>query len=322
VTSLELPALRGDDPLGFLAALGTLRLVRGGLGLDANLSFADGPVPVAHLDVGADIDLAELAANLEELARRTYDEGRLLVGIDGDFPPRKEGTKGGDPARISPDEGRLWSRVANKKASEGQEHLARWLLALYSSRAVDDKGRLVMTPFYAPSGQMTLAGSLAEPLRIVATEPGHLAAAFTRWRRVAGFTGANLDFRALRDAGVEPTGKPANRGAPGTTWLALEGLAVGRTGERSDAVPAVLWQRRIAAERGHRAIAMVWPTWVPHLDLDAVRVLLEHPALRIGAAVASERRALGVTAIWRAERAALSNSDGPLMAAQRMWPDG
>lgn len=322
MTLIELPALRGDDPLGFLAALGTLRLASVALGVDAQLGFASGAVPVALLDVTPELDIADLASRLEALARQLCAEGRLLWGVEVDFPPRKEGARGGDPARVGPDEGRLWSKAAARAASGGREELAQWLLALYSIHAVDDKGRLSMTPFYAPSGQMTLAGSLAEPLRIVAREPGHIAAAFTGWHRAPGFTGANLDARALRDAGVEPTGKPANRGAPGPTWLALEGLAVGRTAGPRDSVPAVLWQRRASSERGHRAMAMVWPTWTPPLDLDAVRVLLEHPAMRLGTVDKPERHRLGIAAIWRSERMSLSNSDGPLMTAKRVWPDG
>jgi hypothetical protein len=218
---------------------------------------------------------------------------------------------------------------------DGDEALANWLLSLYCARSIDEKsGRLTMTPFYAPSGQMTLAGNFAEPLKIVATKPGHIQAAFTRWRRVE-FTGANLDLRALRDAGVEPGGKPANRGAPGPTWLGLEGIGLARVAARYDPTPSVLWRRRGRHERG-RAVAMAWPTWSPLLGPEAVRVLVEHPDLasdglpsmtpnaqaQARRALSSRRRELGVTALWRAERSGLSNSDGPFMAPRRIWPEG
>jgi hypothetical protein len=332
---LRLPGLRGDDPLGFLAALGTLRLVITGLGLRAKLGFAPGAVPTALLKVEGKPDSRALAVELEQLAKEMFERGQLLCGVAPEFPPRKQGSSGPDPARLSLSEGLAWGAVAATEAMDGDEALASWLLSLYCQRSNDETtGRLTMTPFYAPSGQMTLAGNFAEPLRIVASKPGHIQAAFTRWRRVDKFTGANLDLRALRDAGVEPGGKPANRGAPGPTWLALEGIGLARVAAKYDPAPSVLWRRKGRHERG-RAVAMSWPTWGPLLGPDAIRVLVEHPDLaseewpgspqaqtQARRALSSRRRELGVTALWRAERSGLSNSDGPLMAPRRIWPEG
>lgn len=267
--------------------------------------------------------MAGLADSLEELARRQWKEARLLAGVGPEFPPRKEGTSGGDPARLGPDDAWLWAAAARSQAREGREELSHWLLALHSLLSRDDKGRQAMTPFYAPSGQMTLAGNLAGALKLVALEPGHILGAFTRWRRIRGFTGANLDHRAVRDAGVEPSGKPANWGAPGPTWLGLEGMGMARVGGRREPVPCVLWQRRPPGQRGVKAMAMVRPTWSPRLDPDGVRTLLEHPDLVLVAPdkrADDRRRELGITGLWRSERMGLSKSDGPLMAAQRIWP--
>jgi hypothetical protein len=318
MASLDIVGLRGDDPLGFLAALGTLRLVTFGLGSPCRLAFRDGPLPTARLEVREEITLEALAGDLEQLARECHASGRLLVGTRAEFPPSKVGTKGGDPARFTPEQLRSWGDSA---VGAADEVLAGWLLALYSADAVDEKGRAVMTPFYAPSGQMTLANNVAEPLKIVATKPGHVVAAFTQWRRVPGFTGANLDQRAIRDAGVEPSGESVNRGAPGPTWLALEGLGIGRTGRRQSAFPSVLWQGRRPRAEGRRSVAMIWPTWTTPLDVDAARSLLEHPAIALRRPQhGSQLSVLGVSGVWRSERASLSNSDGPLMGATRLWP--
>ncbi|MGH9172410.1 MAG: type I-G CRISPR-associated protein, Cas3-extension family [Acidimicrobiales bacterium] len=325
---IELPGLRGDDPLGFLAALGTLRLATVGLGIPARLHFAPGADLTARIDLGEAKDLLGLAEDIEALARQMEAEGRLLCGTPCVFPPKKQGTRGGDPARLSAEDALVWGRSAGTASMSGDESLAEWLVSVYCPRSLDE-GRVTMTLFYAPSGQMTFAGNLAEPLRLVAAEHGHVASAFTRWRRVGGFTGANLDQRALRDAGVEPSGKPANRGAPGPTWLALQGLVLARLSARGDPVPSVLWQRRNRGERGRRALGMVWPTWSRPVDMCAVRALLDHPDLstrllhsEIGhKALDQRRRELGLTGLWRSERLGLSQSDGPLMSASRLWPE-
>lgn len=322
---LAMPGLRGDDPLGFLAALGAVRLASLGLGVDARLRFAPGPVPVARLHLEASMDLDSFADALEDLARVVRADGGVLVGVPADFPPRKVGTGGGDPARLTPETAQVWGRAAAERMGHGEgDELGTWLAALVSRTQIDDKGRLRTTPYYAPSGQMTLAANFADPLEIVAKEAGHVRGAFTIWRRRKGFTGANLDHRALRDAGFSPTGEAANIGAPGPTWLALAGTAFARVGETDAGIPSVLWQRRQG--RGGRSMAMVWPTWTPALDVEAISCLLEHPALQLDLAElrpdakGRERRALGVSALYRSERVLLSNSDGPLGYAERVWP--
>ena len=118
-----------------------------------------------------------------------------------------------------------------------------------------------------------------------------------------------------------PTGKSSNLGAPGPTWLALAGTAFARTAASTRQPPSVLWQYHRGRE-DRRWGAMVWPTWEPSLDVDAVAVLLTHPCLQldVGSEADAERAELGITAIWRSDRLALSQSDGPLMQPTRAWP--
>lgn len=327
---LELPALRANDSLGVLAALGLLELCTSGLKVDARLGWS-GPAGVAVVSVPF-ADILELADALASYATELSRIGRLTPAADPGLitPPlgpraRKQLDDAGalDPMKLPADGAvRRFQALQDREVNGSGSVDAGWLTALVGqlSLAKRDAPERRLTPLYSPSGQMTMHQLFRDALGEVVTRPAVLAEALSGWRRVKG-TGANLDSRALIDAADAARGEAANRHVPGATWLALQSVpwftqvGDGVTGE------AVGWRYPSGGAR------LRYPVWRPLLGLAAVRVVLSHPAVRwrptaqpaAARSVAEQRRALGVCALYEASRRALRKSAGPLLPPELLW---
>lgn len=275
-TGVPLPALDGRDPLGFLAALGVLRLITGPHPA-ARLAFS--PATGTAILRSPLAGIGEITAELHAAVSRVPD-GSVLEGTGLGFPLRKAtrqqaretGTTQKDPMRVP--RGTYPGRLRTAVARSCQPAALVWLDALVTDLAVDSTGRAAVTPFNAPSGQQSLWTFFEKPLAAVRDNPGYLTQALTGWRRVPGFTGEYLDHRVLSSAADSPSGKSTEAGVPGATWLAIQALPLFRLTGDGTHVQSTLWHR-IAKQQ-----IMIWPLWHQPLDLAAVRVLLEHPVLR------------------------------------------
>ncbi|MFI7610677.1 hypothetical protein ACIBP6_05490 [Nonomuraea terrae] len=306
MNTVELPALDGRDPLGFLAALGLLRVLRE----DARLSFSDTTGCAQIHSAFTNTDgiagaLTDIVADIEEDA--------ALPGVGPKFPLRPvpasrargaEKADESDPMRVPrPAYGEhLYDRV--EALGDGA---VEWLSYLVTDLAVDRAGRAALTPYMAPAGKQTVWTFFRKSLEVVRQEPSRLTEALIGWRRVDGFTGEYLDHRVLRSAADHPSGKSIPAGVPGATWLATQALPLLRVTGDGRNVSAALWHRH------NRRAVMIWPLWKPALDIHAVQALLDHPSLRPaptsqGHAIAVERERLvplGVFGIYGAERQAV-----------------
>ncbi|MFF5111517.1 hypothetical protein [Streptosporangium sp. NPDC000509] len=303
MNTVELSALDGRDPLGFLAALGVLRV----LGDEVRLSFSDttGCAQIHSAFQNTD----NIAGALRDIVEAT-DEDAALPALGPKFPLRPappsrardaEKTDESDPMRVlRPAYGEhLYDRVE----ALGSEAVT-WLSFLVTDLAVDRAGRAVLTPYMAPAGKQTVWTFFRKSLEVVRAEPSRLTEALTGWRRVDGFTGEYLDHRVLRSAADHPSGKSIPAGVPGATWLATQALPLLRVTGDGHNVSATLWHRH------NRRTVMIWPVWKPALDIHAVQVLLDHPCLRPsptrqGRPTAVEREGLlplGVFDVYGAER--------------------
>ena len=319
------PALRGDDPLGFLAAVGVVALSEQGEIPAVSLSWKGVSAPVAAFDGPSSLE--DLGDALEASLNRLVERSELIPGLGADFPPSNKGaTK--DRMRMSREDLAELYRAAGERWLRARDPwLARWLIGLTAQVASKDDGRVELTPFYAPTGRMTLRGSLLEAPRDAVREIGGPKDAFVRWRRVA-FDGANFDDRAKRDAAVTTTGDPGNRGAPSPTWLAVMGMRMFPITDDGHSVSAVGWQR-VCLYPGFTRRSLVWPVWSMALDAPAVRTILAHPIMRLAGSSDDPRlqgvapqqfSALGISAVFGASRRTLSQGDGPLGPARRLWP--
>lgn len=331
---IELPALRSDDALGFLAGLGLVEVCTTGLGLDVRLGW-DG-LGGAGLLVSEFLDTRELATAAHGLVSTWRAESRVAVPSNPTFirprlsdAERKErirelGAKPpNDPMRMDRESAR--ARFSEQRESElaGDRAGARWLAGLVAQLAIVEKGSSIpycdLTPLYAPAGQQTLFQLYEKYANIVAASPRWVEEALTGWQRSDSDSGANLDYRDARDAAASSSGGSEYAGVPGTTWLALQSVPYFRLIGNGSQGGAVGWRTR----RGSRPRTLHWPVWQPPLSPAAIGVLLDHPAVAVDDSEDLDPgclHALGVTAVLQAQRRSMGNSDGPLQPPRVLWP--
>lgn len=327
--TVVLPGLRADDPLGFLAAVGLVSLSEQGELPPLRLGWEPGGAPSAVVDGVADLDV--LAQHLRITLDRLEQESGVIPGVPTDFPPRKEGSGGGDPMRMARE--RLRESTYERSHRDwraGDPWFGRWTIALAASVTTKDsrRGDVELTPFYAPTGQMSLRVSIFEKTMEAVRSVDGPSDALTAWRRT-GYDGANFDDRAKRDAGVTTSGKADNQGAPSPTWLAAMGMRFFAMTDNGRHVRTVGWQR-VRMYEGFTYRSLVWPAWTPLLGPAALRTLLAHPALqltvdddepRLPSRRRDQLRGLGVTAVFGASRRTGRRGDGPLGPARSVWRD-
>jgi hypothetical protein len=293
MTKVEMPALDGRSPLGFLAALGLLRA----------LNVADvSPLRLSFSRESAAAELHSPLASIDEVADKLYDlvaqdPDAAIVGLNPKFPFRA-GQKGGDPMRQPREAFRsLLARVGAVDSCAASD----WMPSIFTDLAVDSQERADLTPFCAPSGKQNLRTFFEKPLSAVRANPLRLGEALASWRRVDGFTGEYLDHRVLNSAADDPHGHAgAERGVPGATWLATMAIPLLRVTGDGEHLHATLWHRA-----GRRSV-MIWPLWNRPLDTAAVQVLIEHPCLAPSDARPAVHGGawpvLGIFAVYGAER--------------------
>ncbi len=303
MSPIELPALDGRNPLGFLATLGLHHLVVEHADHDATLAWHPGTcLPTLGTERFTDLD--DLAAWLAELATGQAD-GVLQPGWPPGFPPPGEA-----PDKLVPLRSEFREIVGQHRDA------TRLIGALVTDLAINDTGRVRRTPMVAPTGKQSFSTMLTNQDGHVRADPGVLRQALTRWRRIRGTTGEGFDGAAIVGGADDPTGRPGERAVPGAVWLAIAGLARYRlAADDRGRTTATTWRR----VRG--SPLMVWPLWTPHLDADTILVLVEHPTVELkhgptGALAsppASRLTPLGVSRVCAAERTGGGNSDGPLV---------
>lgn len=329
MNTIDAPALRGDDSLGFLAAVGLLALSDQGEIPQLELAWRGRYSPTAVL---RSAELASIDA-LGEALRGTFERLRatkgVIPGLPPDFPVPSYGA-GQDPMRMpQPAMAALFRSARSAEFDHGNRWQGRWLVALAGQATIKDPKRedVQLTPFNAPTGQMKLRTSIFEKTMEAVERIAGPADALTGWRRVA-YDGANFDERAKRDAAMTTSGDANNLGAPSPTWLAAMAIRFFPLADDGRKVWTVGW-RQLELYPGYTRRTFTWPLWTPFLDPAGLRALLSHPALVVEPGSApftvrvprsAELNALGVVGLYGASRRTLSQGDGPLGPTRRLWP--
>lgn len=302
MNEVRLPALTGDSALGVLAAIGVLRLLSE-FTEDAPLLRWE-PQTLTAILCGHRESLDAVVADLESIVKRLGD-GSVLPGVPAGFPP-----PGAAPDGLRVPQRHLAefvnSRTDQMSAVESNEAL-RWLASLVTDLVADDKGRVAISQYTAPSGKQSMATMLEKPLEQIAREPDFLRQALAGWRRVPGVTGEYLDHRAMWDATEDGSGSPSMRGVPGATWLALMSYPLMRTtaSPRKRAMSSG-WHVVRSGSRVYDELRL--PVWEQPLGPAAVAALIEHPVLAKIDEVTRQRRnqtdlaVLGIVHVCRARR--------------------
>lgn len=323
---LELPALVGNSPLGFLAALGILQLTTPLLDQPARLSWR-GPDAPAVLHTHQPLTHQTLAGLLStQLPDDPAKEPLPLVPGILSLPR----TGPSDALRMPIDTALAHLRHHAQAEREHNTPTAHWFTALVNQLSIAPTEKNTgktrpsggkqpdlytsSTPLFGRGGQMTLANNWTKAAEECRKDPTHLLAALTAWRRVDGYAGANLDHHSTGDAHMVSQGKPTQQGVPGATWLALHGFATFRLTGDTTYAQTTSWDR--ATPNG----ALTWPIWQHPLTTTSITALLEHPLVRTPDPDPTKLHNLGVTAIYTAPRTRLPQADGPLQLSHRTFP--
>lgn len=329
---LSLPALRGDDPLGFMATLGLIEVLRSEVAIpEENLALAWDALGNVALLASPFGTVEELVDAVHGAAVRMHADGRLFAAPTRDLipPTLSEAERRAVCARtgVMPpyDSIRMLRRDWASRLRDLREHgsLAdlRWACALVDQCATfPGEETAHVTPLYAPMSRQRMRQVYEWKLRLVAANRAFLHEACVQWRRTTQDAGANIDRRAQRDFAVTTNGDSANAAVTGAEWLALQAVPWFRLGGVHNRPFAWAWDS--VGARG-RPRALVWPVWRHPLDPQAIETLLSHPLIRRAGSESDQGaalRRLGVVAVLRSERTPLTNSDGPLGAPRVIWP--
>jgi len=292
MTAIDLSALDGRKPLGFLAAIGLLRLltVEDSKSSDPPMlswkpSTRAAVLHSQHDSVDAVVD------TLTRIVAAIPADGVLPFGPPGLPPPGAAP----DKLRVPPT---LLRDLATELSVRANTEAEAWLASLVTDLCLDDEGRSAISLMVASSGKQSMFTMLDKPLALLRDHPQYLREALVGWRRHPGVTGEYLDHQVLFDAADSAVGTSEERGVPGATWLAIMAYPLLRTTSAGADPVTTGWHRR------NRHWELVYPLWSQPLDAYAVVALLEHPlwSANIDEDLPVEARVLSVFEVGRAQR--------------------
>jgi len=291
---IECPGLDGQNPLGFFAALGLLRILddearrRGtdapALGFAAAPPFTAQVVFDSSLEEIKEIVLADAGAQGKSVALRlAYDsEGELCA------PDRSGATR---DLKASPAAARRFLEIA-ATASRRDADLAAGLL---SDVIQDNNGASKPTAFHFTAGQQAFL-EMVEGLR-VGIDSASLDETLTGpWLNTSRLPSLGWDSSASRPYALRasnPSGE--KRGSvPAANWLAVHALGFFLLmPERHRGRPAL---RTTNVGLGWKGVPFTWPLWTDAAEPSTVAALLRLDSSRRNQ---RERLALGISVVFR-----------------------
>lgn len=248
---VDLPGLVGDQPLGFLAAIGLLSQ----LGTCRPLLSWDPQDRHAILHSDTYTSVADVVDRL--IARlKLVGHHQAIPGLDGFPVSRKRGEP--DPLLITP---REFSGIERQAGSA-----VHWLKATVTDRATDARGFCAVNPLIALRGRQTVGSFWYYPMREVRQDTERLLTeALTGWRRVEGSEGWLLDHRATYSDDPGLRGPGGSMAVPGATWLATLAVDFFRYTWISSQINRGPRLPRGWFETDGRPV-FVWPLWTLPID--------------------------------------------------------
>ena len=281
---ITLTGLDGSNPLGFLAALGVLRVLTD-RGCDARLAWVQRgrwvPELSADLEVGALLDLLDLDRRgwSQEMALQLCYSKDGGPGDVRDLKPR-------------PEDLRAW---LHRLLEEGSPRSVALAAAFFTESAQDNNGNTKPTALHFTAGQQEFL-TMARELQAGVTRADLEEALIGPWRYQRTLPVFGWDCSASRDYALRASdpSKDKKTGVPGADWLALMGLAFLPVAPDGDSV------RTPGCSGEWKTGVYTWPLWTVPLRAPTVQSLLVHPRLKDPRKLsAAERQALGIGAIYR-----------------------
>lgn len=285
-----LPGLEAHNPLGFLAALGLLRVLDHEAAITGRapprLGFVEQGAFLANLVTSHTV--AEITAIVLRDAAAQGDNRALQLAYDKDGSIVPAGTKSSiRDLKPSP----AGARELLDYAATADPRTAAQAAAWFSELVQDNNGRTKPTAFHFTAGQQAFL-KMVEDLRTGLTEEHLREALDGPWTNTSLLPSLSWDasvtrLYALR--AVNPSGE--QRGSvPGANWLGLLGLAF---------FPVVVLDSRLVTTcvtGGWKDSVFTWPVWSPAAELTAIASLLR---LDVAAWTQRERAAYGIETVFR-----------------------
>lgn len=263
MSRIQLAGVDGSNPLGFLAALGLLRVVPG-----AKLGFTDDVSFQAFVD-GLDKSESALATLIADDAKAAEDERAPWRFTYTKAATKKQGPQEVADLKPPPDDFKKYLARCVEAWIAGNEEAAAYAAAYGTDVAVDGKGNTKPTAFHFTAAQQTFLGAV-DAIRASVTQ---------EWVKESLFEGhgekpgSNLRW----DPGAErnwalmannPSGNGTRVDAP-LEWLAFCGLPL---------LPSVPRGTRILTTgivgRGDD-MTFTWPLWSVPASLQTTRSVLQ-----------------------------------------------
>ena len=319
---LQLPGLKGSEPIGFLAATGLLRVLAGRRTFgEVKLAWADDSAWSAVLHTEKECDeeqlVSDLLGHLKGRANFPVFSGR---GPDG---AAIGGTEWND-FKVEPDSFRTWLIATRSATAQGDREGADFLSAFGSELiTARSSGDLKPSALHMTSARQQFLESCRklstslEPSTNSSGKLGSASAAFQEtlfgpWQYADEFSALGLDpnteaIYAL-EASAPGDGKPVSTRAG--VWLAIEAMPMfsvvpvkGRLHTRAFDRPATTFR---------------WPIWDEVLTIDGIRTALGLAELFDPKVTTKMLDRFAIRAIMESERVTIGQGYGQLRPASRV----
>jgi hypothetical protein len=290
MTTLELSGLEAHNPLGFLAALGLLRVLDHEATIAGRelprLGFVDQGTFVARLVTSHPLDeiiaivLRDAAAQADNRALQfAYDTKGQLV------PPNANGAT--RDLKPSPEA----ARELLDHAATADPRTASLAAAWFSELVQDNNGNTKPTALHFTAGQQAFL-EMVEDLR-AGLKAEHLREALEGpWLNTSPLPSLSWDASVARLYALRASNPAKERrgSVPGANWLAVLGVAF---------FPVVVQRGRLVTTGvtgGWKDSAFTWPVWSPAAEVSTVASLLRIDPV---AWTQRERAAYGIETVFR-----------------------
>jgi hypothetical protein len=305
--TVPLPGIDGSNPLGFLAALGTLRVLSREWP-DRNIQLrwriqlaAWRPELTANQPLSED----EIVDTLDRTAgdvQRMFPDELLNTSLGDDCPTNNKGeSKWRDklrfPAGAFAKVLRGWVEASGATQREPLDYAAAWATDAYRDE-VDKREVARRTRFDFTAGQQTFIGMIRD-LRSSCSQAEIHRCLFRIWEYPTDTVSLRWDpedeKRQYALQAFDPTDSSKNptRSEPGANLLAAEGLAL------LPVIPAAGGASQPGLGHDRNSRYWVWPIWQIWLDLDTLRSVLALPLEAMASGHPAELAARGIALVYR-----------------------